>query len=451
MSRMLPSTQSALLRRVATEQAVARVPSVVAGVVRDGDLVWSGARGAVEDSPPDTDTQYRLGSITKSLVAAVVMRLRDEGRLDLNDPLDKHVPGTGFGSSTIAQLLSHTGGLTAESPGSWWERSPGGTWDALEPRLTADTIKNRPGSRFHYSNLGYGVLGELVARHRGMSWLDAVRAEILTPLGMTRTTPHPEGRHARGWAVHPYADVLLPEPSPDAGAMAPAGQLWSTVDDLARWTAFVAGHTHGVLHPDTVAEMREVAGVDDADAWTSGYGLGLQVIRHQGRRLAGHTGSMPGFLAATLVDPRSGTGALCLANSTGGVGITQLCLDLLTTADDLEPALPDEWLPSTVDPDLLALTGLWHWGPSPYFLRVQGDGLISLNPAVGAGRASRFRPEGPDTWIGLDGYYAGETLTVGRDANGTANHLNLATFIFSRTPYDPAAPIPGGLDEDGWR
>uniref|UniRef100_UPI003CC596A8 DUF7586 domain-containing protein n=1 Tax=Amycolatopsis circi TaxID=871959 RepID=UPI003CC596A8 len=103
-----------------------------------------------------------------------------------------------------------------------------------------------------------------------------------------------------------------------------------------------------------------------------------------------------------------------------------------------------------VDPELLALTGLWHWGPSPYFLRVQGDGLISLNPAVGGGRASRFRPEGPDTWIGLDGYYAGETLTVGRDADGTANHLNLATFIFSRTPYDPAAPIPGGLDETGW-
>ncbi|HJQ46631.1 MAG TPA: serine hydrolase domain-containing protein [Amycolatopsis sp.] len=448
---MLPSTQSALLRRVATEQAVARVPSVVAGVVRDGDLVWSGARGAVEDSPPDTDTQYRLGSITKSLVAAVVMRLRDEGRLDLNDPLDKHVPGTGFGSSTIAQLLSHTGGLTAESPGSWWERSPGGTWDALEPRLTADTIKNRPGSRFHYSNLGYGVLGELVARHRGMSWLDAVRAEILTPLGMTRTTPHPEGRHARGWAVHPYADVLLPEPSPDAGAMAPAGQLWSTVDDLARWTAFVAGHTHGVLHPDTVAEMREVAGVDDADAWTSGYGLGLQVIRHQGRRLAGHTGSMPGFLAASITDTGSGTGALVLANTTSGPAILAVAIDLITIADEHEPNLPVEWRPSEVDPALLTLTGLWHWGPTPYLLRVIPGGMLSLDPVRGTGRASRFKPLGADAWLGLDGYYAGETLRVGRAADGTPSHLDLATFIFTRTPYDPSAPVPGGVDEGGWR
>ncbi|HVW41285.1 MAG TPA: serine hydrolase domain-containing protein [Amycolatopsis sp.] len=448
---MLPSTESALLRRIATEQAAARVPSIVAGVVRDGALVWSGARGAVEGAPPDDDTQYRLGSITKSLVATVVMRLRDEGRLDLNDPLDKHLPGTSFGSSTIAQLLSHTGGLTAESPGSWWERSPGGTWDALETSLTADAIKNRPGSRFHYSNVGYGVLGELVARHRGMSWLDAVRAEILTPLGMTRTTPHPEGRHARGWAVHPYADVLLPEPAPDAGAMAPAGQLWSTVNDLATWTAFVAGHTRGVLHPDTVAEMRTVAAVDDADAWTSGYGLGLQLIRHQGRRLAGHTGSMPGFLACSITDTGSGTGALVLANTTSGPAILAVAIDLITTTDEHEPALPAEWRPSEVDPALLTLTGLWHWGPTPYLLRVLPGGQLSLDPVRGTGRASRFQPLGADTWLGLDGYYAGETLRVGRAGDGTPTYLDLATFIFTRTPYDPAAPVPGGVDESGWR
>ncbi|PKV93790.1 CubicO group peptidase (beta-lactamase class C family) [Amycolatopsis echigonensis] len=451
MAAMLDSTELALYRLLAREQSVSRAPSLVAAVVRGGEVVWSGARGRVGDRRPDDDTQYRLGSITKTMIATAVMRLRDEGKLDLTDPLERHLPGTAFGSVTIAQLLSHTSGLTSESPGQWWERSPGADWEALVASLEKGATKLRPGSKFHYSNVGYGVLGELVARHRERPWFDVVRDEILTPLGMNRTTPHPEGAHAEGFAVHPFADVLMPEKWPDAGAMAPAGQLWSTITDLGRWTSFLGGHTGDVLSPGTVDEMRTMNTVDDTEVWSTGFGLGLMVVRYQGRHLAGHTGSMPGFLAATLVDPRSGTGALCLANSTGGVGITQLCLDLLTTADDLEPALPDEWFPSTVDPDLLALTGLWHWGPSPYFLRVQGDGLISLNPAVGAGRASRFRPEGPDAWIGLDGYYAGETLTVGRDANGTANHLNLATFIFSRTPYDPAAPIPGGLDEDGWR
>ncbi|HVV11658.1 serine hydrolase domain-containing protein [Amycolatopsis sp.] len=448
---MLTGTDLALFRRLATEQSAARVPSIVAGVVRDGRLVWSGARGRVGDTTPDSDTQYRLGSITKSLVAAVVMRLRDEGKVDLNDPLDKHVPGTTFGSSTVGQLLSHTGGLTSESPGSWWERSQGGDWQALDASLTADAIKNRPGSRFHYSNVGYGVLGELVARHRGTDWFSAVRDEILVPLGMSRTTPHPEGRHAQGFAVHPFADLLLPEPSPDAGAMAPAGQLWSTVNDLARWTAFVGGDTGDVLRPETVAEMRNVATVDDGDAWTSGYGLGLQLIRHQGRRLAGHTGSMPGFLACTITDPASGTGALVMANTTSGPAILTVAIDLITIADEAEPRVPAEWRPSEVDSSLLALTGLWHWGPTPFLLKLIPGGMFELTPVNGAGRASRFRPVATDEWLGLDGYYAGETLRVARAADGNPSHLDLATFIFTRTPYDQAAPIPGGVDELGWR
>lgn len=451
MARMLESTERALYHRLAREQAGSRAPSLVAGVVRDGSLVWSGGRGRVGSARPDADTQYRLGSITKTMIATAVLRLRDEGELDLTDALEKHVPGTSFGSVTVAQLLSHTSGLTSESPGGWWERTEGGDWAALEGSLDKDAMKLRPGSKFHYSNVGYGVLGELVSRHRGRGWFDVVREEILLPLGMNRTTPHPEGAHADGFAVHPFADVLLPEPSPDAGAMAPAGQLWSTVTDLARWTAFIGGHTGGVLSEDTMAEMRAVAVVDDAEAWNSGFGLGIMQVRPNGRRLFGHTGSMPGFLAATLVDPATGTGALCFANATAGVGITQLVLDLITTVEHLEPALPDEWQPSTVDPELLALTGLWHWGPTPYHLRVLGSGLLSLDPVSGAGRASRFRPAGPDTWVGLDGYYAGETLTVGRDAHGAPEHLNLATFIFSRTPYDPAAPIPGGVEESGWR
>jgi CubicO group peptidase (beta-lactamase class C family) len=451
MAVMLDSTELALYRRLAREQAVCRAPSLVAAVVRDGKVAWSGARGRVGDTRPDDNTQYRLGSITKTMVATAVLRLRDEGRLDLTDQLEKHVPGTAFGATTIAQLLSHTSGLTSESPGQWWERAPGGDWATLVASLDTGATKLRPGFKFHYSNVGFGVLGELVARHRGRPWLDVVNDEILTPLGMTRTTPHPEGPHADGFAVHPFADVLHREPAPDAGAMAPAGQLWSTVTDLGRWTAFLGGHTGGVLSEDTVAEMRTMNTVDDTEVWTTGFGLGLMVVRYQGRHLAGHTGSMPGFLATTLVDANTGTGALCLTNSTAGVGIVQLSLDLLTTADELEPALPPEWQPSTVDPSLLALTGLWHWGPTPYTLRVLGDGMIALEPVTGSGRASRFRPTGPDTWLGLDGYYAGETLTVGRTGDGVANHLNLATFIFTRTPYDPSAPVPGGVDEAGWR
>jgi CubicO group peptidase (beta-lactamase class C family) len=304
---LLPSTDRALTRRVAVEQAERRAPSLVAAVVRDGRLVWTGGRGRVGEDPPTADTQYRIGSISKTFTAVLVLRLRDEGRLDLSDPLEAHLPGTPVGDRTIAQLLSHASGLTAEPPGPWWERTPGRPWQDLAGSLDQSTVRHRAGRRFHYSNLGYAVLGELVARLRGTSWTAAVRREILEPLGMTRTTPLPEAPYARGFAVHPWADVLLPEPAHDAVAMAPAGQLWSTVTDLGRWAAFCGGEGGEVLRADTISEMREPL-VRDADVETVGYGLGLELRYHRGRRLVGHGGSMPGFLAALWVEGDDPTG-----------------------------------------------------------------------------------------------------------------------------------------------
>jgi CubicO group peptidase (beta-lactamase class C family) len=450
---LLPSTERALLQRVAVEQSTKRAPSLVAAVVRDGRLVWAGGRGRVAGVAPDADTQYRIGSITKTFVAALVMRLRDEGKVELNAPYDKYVPGTAFGDVTVAQLLAHASGITAESPGLWWERTPGVQWPEMAERVGAAELKHRPGRRFHYSNLGYGALGELVSRLRGVSWLDAVRTELLQPLGMTRTTPMPEKPHAEGLAVHPWADVLLPEPAHDAVSMAPAGQLWSTLTDLGRWARFIGGDTGGVLRPDTVAEMREPAVVEDGEQWTGGYGLGFQLARNRNRKLAGHTGSMPGFLATVWTHAESGTAAIAMSNTTAGVDVPSLCADLIDILATLEPPILAEWAPlPEADPELLALTGAWYWGPAARALRLMHDGWISLAPMTGpGGRASRFRPTGKDTWIGLDGYYAGETLRVVRRADGAVSHLDLATFIFSREPYEAAAEIPGGVDPNGWQ
>lgn len=440
MSQVGHQTARALLRRLAVEQAECRIPSVRAAIVRDGEIAWQAGRGQVDGRPPEPGTQYRIGSITKSVVAVTVMRLRDEGLIDLLEPIGKHLPDSRFGEVTIAQLLSHTGGLTAEPPTGWWERTPGIDMADLLSRVGPGEVKHRPGRRYHYSNVGFSLLGELVARLRGTPWAQVARAEVLGPLGMDGTTVRPRPPHATGYAVHPYADVLLPEPEHDAGAMSPAGQLWSTTTDLARWAAFVAGDTGGVLAPDTLAEMREPATVSDGDAWTSGYGLGLQLTRHAGRRLAGHTGSMPGFLATVWADPGDRVGVLFMANTTSGMR-PGLLTDLLDILDAHEPRLPQEWTPAGADPALLALTGLWHWGPAPYLLRLLPGGGLSLEPVRGAGRASRFVPQDDGTWLGLDGYYAGETLRV------AADHLDLNTFIFTRDPYDPAAPVPGDVDD----
>src|SRR3954462_9274244 len=118
---VLPATARRLLARTARVQRDGRAPSLVAGVVRDGGLAWSAGRGDVTE--PHTDVQYRLGSISKTITAVVVMRLRDEGRLGLDDRLERHVPGTPLCDRTVGQLLSRLAGASAESPGGWWERT----------------------------------------------------------------------------------------------------------------------------------------------------------------------------------------------------------------------------------------------------------------------------------------------------------------------------------------
>ena len=292
---LLPATQRALLHRLATGQTEGRTPSMVGAVVREGVPVWTHARGLVDGQPPTADTQYRIGSLTKTFVAVLVMRLRDEGRLDLCDPLEKHLAGTAAGRVTIAELLAHTSGLAAETPGPWWERTPGELRPALPDILGEPPMRHPQGRRFHYSNPGFALLGALVERLRGEPWGEVLRREVLLPLGMSRTTLLPEVPHARGWAVHPWADVVLPEPSHDTGLMGPAGQLWSTAADLCRWAAFLLAGADEVLSADTLAEMRTSA--PSAGDWDSGYGLGLELSRADGRLLVGHTGSMPGFLA----------------------------------------------------------------------------------------------------------------------------------------------------------
>lgn len=443
---LLPATRRALTRRLAQEQARNRVPSLIAGLVRDGETIWVDSRGSVDGSAPTARTQYRIGSITKSMVAVLVMRLRDEGRLDVADRLDDHLPGTAVGDRQIWQLLAHTSGLSSEPNGPWWERSLGPEAEDLVAGVDHRELRPEPRHVFHYSNTAYGLLGELVARHRGADWMDVLRRELLDPLGMDRTSEHPEPPHASGWSVHPFADVLQPEPAHDAGAMAPAGQLWSTVDDMARWVRFLAGDTGEVLHPDTLAEMSVPASVDDGDTWSNGFGLGLQQTRRGGRRLTGHGGSMPGFLANVQAEPAENSGAVLLANTTSGVN-GGLAVDLLDILDEHEPRIPEEWRPDPdVDPDLLALTGLWYWGPAPHVLRILPGGMLDLNAWQGPGRSSRFVRDGDGQWIGLDGYHRGEPLRIVRDSDGTVTHLDLNTFILSRTPYDPRAPIPGGVE-----
>jgi CubicO group peptidase (beta-lactamase class C family) len=452
---LLPSTHRALLHRLATGQAEGRAPSLAATVVRDGEVVWRGARSCVPGHEPDEQVQYRIGSITKTFTAVLVMRLRDEGVLDLGDPLEKHLPGTGVGEVTVAQLLSHTGGLAAEAPEPWWERTPGSLRPALADVLGDEPFRHPAGRRHHYSNPGYTLLGALVERLRGAPWDEVLRREILQPLGLHRTTRQPQPPHAGGWAVHPWADVMMREPTEDLGLMTPAGGLWSTTGDLARFAAFLAEGDDQVLGAESVREMRTPAAPPETGDVAAGYayGLGMRIEQQGERTLVGHAGSVPGFLAGLVISVADGLAAVVLANCTSGPQVSTVAADLVRIVAEAEPRIPEPWRPLTeVDGAVVALAGPWYWGTQAHALRPTEDGGVELGPIVeGRGRGSGFRLNGDGTWTGLNGYYGGEILRIVRRSDGSVSHLDLGSFVFTREPYDKQAPLPGGVDEEGWR
>ncbi|MEU8423936.1 serine hydrolase domain-containing protein [Micromonospora sp. NPDC048835] len=431
---LLPETVRQIDTRVAQAQADGHAPSLVLGVVRDGALVHVATAG--EHPRPDVDLQYRLGSISKTMTATLILQLRDAGRLTLDDPLERHLPGTGVGALTLRQLLAHASGIQREPEGDWWERAAGVDLTTLLADVDADKIAYPPHRTYHYSNLAYGLLGGLLEQLTGTPWADLLGERVLTPLGLRRTTYAATEPYARGYVVHPWYDTLREEPRTDTGAMAPAGQLWSTIEDLGRWAAFLANPDPSVLAPETLTEMCSPVVISDHEAWTHGHGLGLELFRTGNRVYVGHGGSMPGYGASLAVHRPSRTAVVGLVNAytLRGVHLGVLGRQLLTLVLDAEPTPVTPWRPAAAPPsaELAELTGRWWWMGTTIEVYADPDGNLLAGP-VGAPNL-RFVPEGPDRWRGRAGGQDGEILTVRRDEQGAAVALDIATFVYSRTP-----------------
>lgn len=414
---------------VGTAYEAGRLPGILAGTFRAGQVDWRCSRG-------DTGTAYRIASITKTFTAVAVLQLRDEGVLDLDDQLGTHVPDAPYADHTIGRLLAHSSGMTAEPVGPWWERVPGCSWDDLVSRNAETVDVFGAGQRYHYSNLGYALLGELVARRRGGSWWEAVRDRVLGPVGLAGTTFDAPAGAAIGTSRDPRSDRLVREAVEDEGAMAPAGQLWSTVGDLARWADVLVTGQPGVLAADTAVTMRTVQSADPDLQHRGAYGLGLRLRWTPTSTLLGHTGSLPGFLAGVFVDPATRVGAVVLTNATTGLDPEGLCASLIGAVEPNNAVAPPPADPSSPAADL---AGTWYWGNTGIELVATAEGLA----LVKGEDVARFRSEAADHFLGLNRYYAGERLSVHRDADGTARYLEVVTFILTRTPYDQAAPVPG--------
>lgn len=446
-----------LHQRVARAQRDWRSASVVARVVRRGELqldAWAGTADLGEDGladppllQPSSDVQYRIGSITKTFTAALVLQARDDGYLDLDDRLDAHLNVPAHGEITLRRMLCHLSGLQREPVGRIWENLTGPDLPTLLAGLSDAEAVLSPQQRWHYSNLAYALLGQVVAECRGADWPTLVAQRLLNPLGMTRTTCAPTAPVARGYSTDPYADRLRPEPLFPGNAFAPAAELWSTTADLARWAAFWADPDDSVLSATTVAEMTHLHAMADQESWMLGWGLGLMLHRRGERLLVGHDGAMPGFLASMVVERNSGLGVVVFTNNSRGADPNSLALDLACTTLDAVPDPVAPWRPGVVVPaDAEGLLGTW-WAEgneltaswqSGQDLELDGadGGHLEIRP-VGAPAnkpPSVLRRAGEDRWRVVSGREQGELVEVLRDESGVPDRLYWATYPLTRLP-----------------
>jgi CubicO group peptidase (beta-lactamase class C family) len=426
---------------VAKAQSERRLPSVAAAVVRDGEVVWADAVGLAdaeqgEDAKPEH--QYRIGSITKTFTAVAVMQLRDEGKLELEDRLDAHLAVPSRGDLTLRRMLSHGSGLQREIPGDVWEtlEFPKSTEELLATLKQAELVL-APGERWHYSNLAYILLGEVIAKLSGMPYENYVEQRILQPLCLTRTSFAPEPPTAIAYSVEPYSDVVRREPMlvERTGGIAAAGQLWSTVRDLCRWASFLADPDPDVLAPESVELMTSVQTMADPYRWTLAWGVGLMLVRKDERIYTGHDGGMPGYLANVLVSRQEKLGAAVLVNGEN-VSPAELSLELIEKTRERFPPEASAWRPGEPPPpELASVLGRWWSEGSEYVFRWH-DGQLEARWAEAPVWQpwARFEPLDGDRFRTVFGRERGELLRLVRDAGGTVTRMYWATYPFSREP-----------------
>lgn len=443
MTSPLLDTTTRTLRQLALDhQRTGRVPGLYAGVQRGGELVWGTGVGLADlDDPargaPGLDEQFLVASNTKTFTAVMVMQLRDAGRLDLDDPLSRHLPEVTH-PVTVRQALAHLSGLQREPLGDVWETLERPTSEQLLAGFAAAEQVGRPLDRWHYSNVVYAVLGELVARLDGTTWAEALHSRLLEPLGMTRTSVGFDGGpRVRGYYVAPYDDVPRPEPVVGRSALDPCGGMASTARDLARWSAFVAAPDPDVLSPATVEEMCQPQALRDPDDWSAAMGLGFFLARSEaGRTWVGHTGGMPGHITGLFTHRASGTGAMVLMGSTSAPDPAGFAVALGEHVVTSDPVEEQPWTPGTSVPEALAgLRGLWFTEGSPFAFSVVQGHLEARSPTAPDSRAPAvFEPIGEDLYRTVSGRERGELLRVTRDETGTPVTLHWATYLCTREP-----------------
>jgi CubicO group peptidase (beta-lactamase class C family) len=397
--------------------------------------------------PVTPDQLFQIGSISKSLVALCLFRLAGQGRLDLDADMATVLPGAPLPVPvTVRQLLDHSGGLPDDAP--------------LFPRVTNNMLWTgfTPGTGFSYSNVGYDLLGQLVAQLTGKTYAAAVSELVLVPLGMThaesviRTADR--ARYAVGYMPLRYNLPYFPgdqwAPGPWFDADIPAGSIAATPADMLRYldclSALAAGNGAGLM-PDALAK-RFVTPDIVAPIFGPGarYGNGLATIDIDGHPVLHHTGGMISFSSSMMFDPAIDAGAFASTNI-GGIDyrpreITRYACRALRAFVAGKPVPPPAAItvvPAVTTPADYIGTYLASGGARIDII-AQGAGLS----VVANGVTGRLKPAGPDEFLTDQPALASHSLSFVGD-KGRRDRLWWGGTLFGRDTPLATPPVPPEL------
>jgi CubicO group peptidase (beta-lactamase class C family) len=370
LAKEKPQPLAGLDAHVARAMREFAVPGLSVAVVKDGRVVHAkgyGVRRLGEPAAVDADTLFGIASNTKAMTCAAISMLADEGRLDWDDPVTKHLADFQMYDPwvtrevTLRDLVTHRAGLgLGQGDLMWWPAT-----DLTRREIVRGIRHLKPAtsirSRYAYSNVMYVAAGEVVAQVSGRSWDEFLRERLFAPLGMARSNTSVSANRDNVAAPHLLlkgsVTAVPPMQADNCGA---AGAVNSSANDMARWVRMLvecsragAGPAEGcLLKPDSIKRMwtaqialapsEPPAGLEALRANFAAYGLGFGLRDYRGRKLVSHTGGLPGYVSQVTLVPEERLGIVVLTNQEEGGAfrsVTQAVLDEYLGA----PTPPVDW------------------------------------------------------------------------------------------------------------
>ena len=303
------------------------LPGLALGLVYQGELLWGKGYGVanIETGKPVTlDTRFRIASISKTFTSTGILQLRDAGKLRLDDPVSQVLDWFDLRyrdapEITIRNLLTHTSGLPRDSVNAMWTDCEAPDWDDFVAQTRSRQPTRAPYEDYAYSNLGFSLLGGIIAVVSGQSWADYLQQHVLEPLGMIETYPVPKAEDAQlatGYTREKDDHKRAAFPFWKMNAFEASANFASSVNDLVKYAAFHLGLTgNTVLSPYTLFDMHRVHWLEDG--WKGGYGLGMALHKIKDWVISGHGGGYPGYLTAFTICREHKAGVIALTNSLG--------------------------------------------------------------------------------------------------------------------------------------